>query len=265
MLETILNITIYLLVSLFGLAIGSFLNVVIYRLPNNMSLVKPSSHCPKCGYKLKWYDNIPVLSYLLLKGKCRSCKDKISPRYMAVELMGLFISLGVFLVYGLSLNYVIVTLLFMTFVCIVFIDLKHYIIPDSLNVFIVILGIASLFTKFSYGRFTITYVDKLLGFTLGLAIILLVFIIERLLKKEIIGGGDLKLITAVGLVIGWELTLLGILFASIIACLVELPLSLNKKLRKDHVLPFGPYLALGFACSLLWGLNLLEWYFGMFF
>ena len=138
MLETILNITIYLLVSLFGLAIGSFLNVVIYRLPNNMSLVKPSSHCPKCGYKLKWYDNIPVLSYLLLKGKCRSCKDKISPRYMAVELMGLFISLGVFLVYGLSLNYVIVTLLFMTFVCIVFIDLKHYIIPDSLNVFIVI-------------------------------------------------------------------------------------------------------------------------------
>ena len=119
MFETILNITIYLLVSLFGLAIGSFLNVVIYRLPNNMSLVKPSSHCPKCGYKLKWYDNIPVLSYLLLKGKCRSCKDKISPRYMVVELMGLFISLGVFLVYGLSLNYVIVTLLFMTFVCIV--------------------------------------------------------------------------------------------------------------------------------------------------
>ena len=264
--DEILTVLIYFFVCLFGLCFGSFLNVVIYRLPNNMNLSKPASHCPNCNYKLKWYDNIPVLSYIILGGKCRSCKEKISPRYMLVELLTMVLTVVCYIKYSDNLLlFFLTSILFMVFICIFFIDLKHYIIPDSLNLCILILGVISLFTKFEYGRFSIGWEDKLIGFAFGIGIILLVFIIEKLLKKEIIGGGDLKLITAIGLFLGWGLTLLGILFGSIIACIVEIPLSYNKKLREAHVLPFGPYLVSGFAISLLFGLNVLEWYFSLFF
>ena len=252
-------------VGLFGLCISSFLNVVIYRLPNNMNICKPASHCPKCKYELKWYDNIPIISYLILGGKCRSCKERIIIRYVLVEVVGMSLVLLCFVKFGLSLNFFIASILSMVFICIFFIDLKHYIIPDSLNLTILILGIVSLFTSFNHGRFNIGWADKLTGFGIGIGLILLVFIIEKLLKKEIIGGGDLKLITAIGLVLGWELTILGILLCSIYAGLVEIPLSLNKKLRQDHRLPFGPYLVLGFLSSMMFGLELLEWYLSMFF
>lgn len=230
-----------------------------------MNICKPASHCPNCKYQLRWYDNIPIISYIMLGGRCRGCKEKISIRYPLVELLGVLLTFICYFKFGFTINFFISSILFMVFICIFFIDLKHYIIPDSLNLVILILGIISLFTSFNHGRFNIGWADKLTGFGIGIGLILLVFIIEKLLKKEIIGGGDLKLITAVGLFLGWELTVLGILLGSVYACLVEVPLSFNKKLRQDHKLPFGPYLVLGFASSLLFGLELLEWYLSMFF
>ena len=263
MFESVYEVLIFIFICLFSLCFGSFLNVVIYRLPNKMNLSKPSSHCPNCGYKLRWYDNIPILSYIFLLGKCRNCKEKISPRYMLVEGGTMILTILCYIKFGLSLNFFISSILLMVFICIFFIDLKHYIIPDSLNLIILILGIISLFTSFEYGMFNINYVSKLIGLGVGVLLFILDLIIERLLNKEIMGGGDLKLFTAVGLFLGWELLLIGIFFGSLVACLVEIPLSLNKKLRKEHKLPFGPYLTIGFTISLFFGLELLNWYFSV--
>lgn len=264
-MELILEIVILIFVAVFGLCFGSFLNVVIYRLPNKMNLSKPASHCPNCNYQLKWYDNIPVFSYLFLKCKCRKCHNPISPRYMTVELLTASLWIICYVRYGLSWLTLIGIIAIMLWICMMFIDLEHYIIPDSLNIILAVMALIALFfVNIENARFTINWADKLIGLCVGIIILLIVLFFEKVFKKEIMGGGDIKLIMGTGLLLGWQLLLFGIIIGSFIALLVEIPLMFNKEKRQNHVLPFGPYLATGFIISLLYGLSLIEGYLSLF-
>ena len=264
-MENLLNIIYIVLVIILGLCFGSFLNVVIYRVPNHMNICYPPSHCPNCDYKLKWYDNIPVLSYIMLGGKCRNCKQPISPRYIIVEILTSVMFLLCYLRFHFSGYFFLSVIAIMCYICIAFIDFEHYIIPDSLNLILLLVGLASLFFNMSAREYiTVNIYDKLIGLGVGVGIFLIVILIEKLIKKEIMGGGDLKLILVSGLFLGYQLLLLGIFLSALIACLVEIPLSFNKKLRQNHVLPFGPYLVLGFTISLFVGLDILNLYLSLF-
>ncbi len=257
----ILAIIFYLL---FFLSIGSFLNVLIYRLPKGLSIIKNSSHCPNCGYKIKWYENIPIISYLLLRGKCSNCKEKIAIRYFIVEILSLLIAIISLIRFDLSYTSIIVTLLLEIFVVIFYIDKNEMIIPDVLNIIILILSIISLFfvNITSHNQeIIIDYKDKLISIVINIVIFVIFIIIEKIIQKSIIGGGDLKLFFGIGIFMGWQLELLGIVLACIIGVVFEI---LFFKTSKRKVLPFGPYLVCGFTISLFFGPDLILWYLGLF-
>lgn len=249
---------------LFFIAIDSFLNVLIYRLPQKISIIKKSSHCPICGYKIKWYENIPILSYLFLRGRCHHCQEKINIRYLIVEILGLLVAIFSLIRFDLSYTSILVTLLLEIFIAIFYIDKNELIIPDSLNIAVAILGILSIIfvdiASFDY-EYTIHYYDKLLSLLMNIIIIVIFYIIQKIIKKPVIGGGDLKLFLGIGLFMGWQLEMLGLLIACIIGAFVEIIFS--KKLNRK-VLPFGPYLVIGFTISLFFGPDLILWYLHLF-
>ncbi len=252
------DIYAYVLFGVLGLCIGSFLNVVIYRLPRGMSLAKPDSHCTSCNYFLKWYDNIPVLSYLLLGGKCRKCKAKISPRYMLVEIFTCLCYLAsAFLFWKSSPVYAVLCALTCSIlICVFFIDLEHLIILDRFHIFIAILGIVAIF----FDGFTFWY-DHFIGCLVGGGVFLLIYFGAILaLKKEGLGFGDVKLAFATGLLLGWQKFLLAILLASILACLVLIPIKYAKNHSKHTEYPFGPFIAFGVLVALLFGAKIISWY-----
>ncbi len=254
-------IEVYILAGLLGLAVGSFLNVVIYRVPNGMSLSKPSSHCTKCGYSLRWYDNIPVLSYLLLGGKCRKCKDKISPRYIIVEIINALLwLLSVYLFWDKSIPYAVISaVLSSTLVCVFCIDLAHTYIPDRFQIIIGVLGIASIFFDF----YTAWY-DHLIGFGAGGGVFLLLYFgAKAVLKKEGLGFGDVKLAFVTGLLLGWQKFLLAMLVASLVACFVLIPMRHLKKEDNDKEYPFAPFIALGVFVALFFGEIIITAYLGL--
>ncbi len=258
-LEVYFKIVTYVLAIVVGLCIGSFLNVVIYRLPNNMSLAKPSSHCPKCNYVLKWYDNIPVLSYLILGGKCRSCKEKISFRYTFVELItALLFGLSVFTFWETSIPLALIYMaVSAVFVCIFFIDLEHKIIFDRFQIMLLILAVASIFFD-SYG-----WLSHVLGGVIGFTVFFLVaFIFEKGFKKEGLGGGDVKLVGVVGLLIGWERLLLSMLASTIPAVIILLILSAKNSgaAEEEKQFPFAPFLVFGFLVAIFFGTPIINWY-----
>ena len=251
----------YVLSGVFGLCVGSFLNVVIYRLPNDMSLAKPSSHCPSCKYELRWYDNIPVLSYLMLGGKCRRCKTHISFRYTAVELANTLLWLLCALIFWeksipLACIYMIAC---SVFICVFFIDLEHKIIFDRFQIILLVLGIASIFFDRYYG-----YISHIIGGVCGFGVFFLIsWGFERLCGREGLGGGDVKLAGAVGLLLGWERLLLGLLLSTIPAAVVMLILSRDKE-GESRQFPFAPFLTVGFGLSMLFGRQIIEWYLSLF-
>ncbi|MEG1710756.1 MAG: prepilin peptidase [Clostridia bacterium] len=248
---------------LFGLAIGSFLNVVIYRLPLRMNLSYPPSHCPVCNARLKWYHNIPIFSYLFLGGKCAFCKAPISPRYMIVELLNMILWLLCYLKFELSIFTILAMIFCSALICVFYIDFEHMIIPDSINILIAILGvIACIFCSNSIGAM---WYDRLIGgigmFVLTLA---LSFGFKAILKKEALGGGDIKLLTACGLLLGWKLSLFSLFLASLLATIFVAILLIRKKMTKETQVPFGPFLSISFVFSLFLGNPLLYWYFNLF-
>lgn len=250
---------------LFGLCFGSFGNVVIYRLPKNLSLFKPGSHCPNCKQRIKWYDNLPLLSYIFLGGKCRNCKSGIGLRYLLVELLTGTLWICSYLLFGLTPLTFITCFVLLAFIILAFIDIKYYEIPDSINLFLALLGLIALLVAPLEGKIlTISYESRLLSLLSSLILILLFYIFGRLTKKELIGGGDLKLLAAVGLFLGWELQILGLIIASVIGVLVEIPTRLISKKSLKARLPFGPYLVIGFTISLFFGLKFIEWYLSTF-
>ena len=247
----------YVLAGVLGLAVGSFLNVVIYRLPNKMSLAKPNSHCPICKYELRWYDNIPVISYLALGGKCRSCKARISPRYAAVELVNALLwILSVALFFkdspALALLYAAASSIF---ICIFFIDLEHKIIFDRFHVMLLAIAIATIFLDTRVG-----WLSRIIGGASGFLLFFLVAIcFERISGKEGLGGGDIKLVGVAGLLLGWEGLLLALLIATVPAAVIMLIASRGKS-GEEREFPFAPFLSFGFCVAMFWGPQIVGCY-----
>lgn len=262
-----LKIVVLSFLGLIFLCLGSFLNVLIYRLPIEESLTKTNSHCPKCNHKLRWYENIPLLSYIIQGGKCRGCKQKISIQYPLVESLAIVMFVISYIRFGLSIEMILFTLLLLVFIVIFAIDIKHYIIPNSLNITVLVLGALVLFFPHSSinGQMSINFIDRLIGFGVSFAIFLIFFVLEKLLKKELIGGGDIKFFFGIGLFMGWQLLLLGLFISALIGVIV----AIFKKIIKSEkflnkVIPFGPYLTIGFAFAYIFGLDIINLYFSLF-
>lgn len=252
---------IYILSGIFGLCVGSFLNVVIYRFPRGMRLASPGSHCTSCQYSLRWYDNIPVLSYIFLGGKCRKCKSRISPRYMIVELVnGLLWLLSAVLFWKKSPVYAVsAAVVSSALICIFFIDLEHMLIFNRFTLIVAFGGIAAMFTDGA----TVWY-DHLIGAAAGGAVFLgLYYGAVAILKKEGLGFGDVKYAAAAGLLLGWQKFILAMLLASVAAAIVMSVMNRIQKADKQTEHPFGPYLAVGTLVAMLAGDAIISWYVGL--
>ena len=229
---------------LFGMLIGSFLNVVIYRLPRDENIAFPPSHCPKCGWKIKPWENIPVISYLFLRGKCSSCKNKISPIYPFIELLtGVLFALA-YWKYSFTPQGYISVIFISILICIFFIDLEHYIIPDSLLVTLLIVSVLKLF---------ILNQPAFWNALITTGITFLFFYLVYILSKEKFGGGDVKLFTLLALYFGWPLINLLIVLASVSGLLIAGILILAGIIKKDEPIPFGPFIVFSSIITLFYG------------
>lgn len=263
--ENISNILFMVLSALLGAVFGSFLNVVIYRLPLGMSLALPPSHCPVCGEKLKWYHNIPVLSYIFLRGKCAFCKTRISPRYIFVELLNCFLWLICYLLYGNTLFTFTAMIFLSVLICVFFIDSEHMIIPDSLNIIIALLGL--ILVLFGNNALSASPLDRILT-AIGMLCfgLLLFFSFKFFAKKEAIGGGDIKFFAAAGLFLGRKLIFLAVFAASVAGCVFILASRLSSRSKSPgKPYPFGPFLAVTSAISMFFGNTIINFYVSLFY
>ena len=243
-------------VFVFGLCIGSFLNVCIYRLPESKSIVHPRSMCPQCGALIRFYDNFPILSYLLLRGKCRHCKTPISFRYPVVELLSGLFAVGVLFKYGLSLEAVVYYIFIATLLVITFIDIDHQIIPDMIT----LPGIPICFVA-SFALSQITYIESIMGILIGGGSLFMVAWLYHLLtKKEGMGGGDIKLLGMMGAIIGWKGVLFTIFVASAVGTVSGMLIMLKTRKSMKLAVPFGPFLAIGCIAYIFFGPQLIVWY-----
>jgi len=246
------------LIFVLGLIVGSFSNVCIYRIPRNESILYPASHCPKCHSNIKALDNIPLLSYILLKGRCRNCKSKISIQYPVVEFLTGFIYLIIYLIYGLSIQTLIYIILSSALVIIAFIDLNEQIVPDVISLPGIVIGfIISFFVPY------ILFINSALGIVVGGGIILVIGLVGSVIfKKEAMGGGDVKLAAMIGAFLGWRYIMISLFLGFFLGALAGIILILSKIKSREDVIPFGPFIALGSIITLLWGEKIISWYLG---
>jgi leader peptidase (prepilin peptidase)/N-methyltransferase len=238
-----------------GLIIGSFLNVVIYRLPENESIITPPSHCSECGTRLGPLDLVPILSFLFFRGRCRYCDNHISWQYPAVELLTGILYLLSYLKFGLSLDLIIYLGLISILIVCSFIDLKYKIIPNKITYPGIIIGLVlSLF--FNH----ITIKSSLMGLVIPAGLLLLLAIIF----KGGMGLGDVKLVGMIGVFIGYGYTLAGIFLGALVGSIVFLPLLIAGKVSRKTRIPFGPLISLGAVIMILFGSELIGWYLGLF-
>ncbi len=241
---------------LFGMVVGSFLNVCICRMPQNKSIVTPPSHCPHCSYQIRWYDNIPLFSYLLLRGKCRGCGAHISLQYPLVELLNGVLTLFLFLRFGPTLAFAVLFLFCSALVVITFIDIEHQIIPDEISLSGIIIGF--VFSFFLQGH---NWLNSLLGILLGGGSLLLVaYGYQWLTGKEGMGGGDIKLLAMMGAFLGWKAIPFIIFASSMIGSIVGISIMMLQKKDSKLAIPFGPYLAFGAVLYIFYGQPLISWY-----
>lgn len=255
-----IKIIAIVLSAILGLCVGSFLNVVIYRLPNGINLAKPASHCPKCNNPIKWYDNIPVLSYLILGGKCRHCKEHISIRYTIVELLNALLWVGsVLMFWSRNIPYTItVCIACSILICIFFIDLEHMIIPDSLQLCLLACAIAMIFTEWDPDN---TWDVKLYGLLVcGGLFVVIHYGALILFKKEAIGGGDVKLFAILGLMLGLSNSILMLIISTVLASIVLLLVKVIKKFNKDKEYPFAPFIVIAAIISIFFGYYIVTGY-----
>jgi leader peptidase (prepilin peptidase)/N-methyltransferase len=260
-----------ILAFIFGSIFGSFLNVCIYRMPMGKSVVWPGSHCPNCEKKIPWYDNIPFISYILLKGRCRFCKERISPVYLIVELLTALVFVVLFNYFGLSYDFFVYTVLVCSLIIATFVDIKHRIIPDEISIGGMIVGFLLSAIKGINLR-PITYnphpmLNSLLGIIIGGGIIYLTgFIFDlvyfRLLKKppiqgetESMGGGDVKLLAMIGAFLGWQKALVTFFIAPFFGIVIGI---INLLVKKDHTIPYGPFLSLAALLSIFFADKILS-------
>ena len=239
----------YITIFLFGITIGSFLNVCIYRIPLGESIVTAPSHCMTCGQKLKWYDMVPVFSWLVLGGKCRNCKSKISAQYPVIEGVNGILYVLVCVVNGLNWSSVIYCFMASALLVLSIIDWRTFEIPFCLNVFLFVLGVAAVVLDRG------NLVEHLIGMVCVSGLLEIIYLVSG---GSAIGGGDVKLMFACGLILGWKLILLAFLLGCIIGSVVHI---IRMKVSKTgHVLAMGPYLSAGIFLAALWGNAWIGWY-----
>lgn len=247
---------IYLLLFIFGSIVGSFLNVCIYRLPREERIGFTRSHCPHCKKIIRWYDNIPFISYTLLKARCRYCGKPISFRYFVVEFLTAFMLCLIWWRFGNP----ILTVIYFIFVSLLiigsFIDLDFLIIPDIITLSGIVIGLVG---SLLYQGFLKSLLGALVG---GGSLYLIAITATAVLKKEAMGMGDVKLLAMIGSFIGWQWALFTIFSSSLLGTIVGLILIALKKADIKGKIPFGPYLAMGSVVSLFWGRAIVDWYLG---
>ncbi len=275
--------TFYLFVTIFSLMIGSFLNVVVYRLPkmmqyawyhecreflaeevkdipvqklDYMTLSKPDSTCPKCGHKIRFYENIPVVSWLFLKGKCGQCKNAISMRYPLVETATALLSLLVAQHFGVTIEALLVLILTWGLISLTLIDLDQMLLPDQLVLPLLWFGLLININ----GTF-VPLTEAVIGAAVGYMSLFSVFWLFKLLTgKEGMGHGDFKLFALFGAWLGWQLLPILILMASVVGAIVGIALMVFKDHQREQAIPFGPYLAVAGFVTFLWGEGIWAWY-----
>lgn len=244
------------IVVLLGLAVGSFLNVVIARLPEHRSLVRPRSSCPSCSAPIAWYDNVPVLSFVLLRGRCRACGARISWRYPAVELATGALFAAAYWRFDLGVDFALAVALLAALLAVTAIDLQHQIIPDAITIPGTLAGLAATVAA---GR--LSWLDAVAGVLLGGGIFWLILTASLVLTgREGMGGGDVKLGAMLGAFLGWKVTLLAIFLAVVLGGALALVLLALRVTGRKEPIPFGPFLAAGGAVGLFWGERLVTWY-----
>ena len=245
----------YIIVFIFGSIWGSFSNVCINRMPYNISVINGRSHCPSCKKQIRWFDNIPLLSYIILKAKCRDCSANIESKYFIVELVSALSFVFIFYLFGFTSTTILFFILSICFLIIIFIDLKHFIIPNEITYTLIAIGFLKSFDPTLNQYLFPNYINSLIGGGVGYSIIwIIIFVYKKLRNKEGMGLGDAKLLSALGFWFGWISIPFILFFSSIVALGFALPSLMNKSKTMSSQIPFGPYLVLG--CVLY--LSLLE-------
>jgi leader peptidase (prepilin peptidase)/N-methyltransferase len=248
---------VWLSVFILGIIIGSFLTVCVHRVPKGQSIAAPRSACPDCGKQISWYDNVPLLSFLWLKGQCRVCQGAIAPRYPVIELINGLGYLLVFWRFGLTWASVVYAGLFSVFWVVTWIDWDHKIIPDVITLPGIVIGLLCSSLLLPTG-----WLNSLLGILVGGGILFfLAWISPYVFGKEGMGGGDIKFLAMVGAFLGWQQTLITLMIASVFGAVIGIGLLVLKVMKKGQYIPFGPYLALGALIAMLWGADIWQWYF----
>ena len=236
----------YIIVFIFGSIWGSFSNVCIRRIPNNTSVIKGRSHCPSCNKLIKWYDNIPLLSFLILKAKCRDCSTTIDVKYFIIELISALNFVLIFYLFGFSSTTILFFILSIGFLIIFFIDLKHFIIPNEITYPLMMLGFLKSFDPNLNLNLFPNFIDSLIGGFFGYVIIwLVIFIYKKFRNKEGMGLGDAKLVSVIGFWFGWISIPFVIFFSSAIALIKVIPDLIKNEKNLSSEIPFGPYLIVG--------------------
>ncbi|MBE3072209.1 MAG: prepilin peptidase [Acidobacteria bacterium] len=249
----------FLLAAAVGLVIGSFLNVCIYRLPRRQSVVWPASRCPSCHRALVWYENIPVLSYLALRGACRTCHARISPVYPLVELLTAVVFVATLAQVGVGLLLAVRLVFACAMIVLAFIDLRHRILPNAITVPGIVAGIVASAVV------PPGWLASLIGILAGGGILLLIaWIYERVRHQEGLGMGDVKMLAMIGAFLGWKLMLLTLVLSSLLGSVVGLLVILAAKGDMKHALPFGTFLAAGALVASLTGDAIITWYLGFY-
>lgn len=247
------DIILFSIIFLFGIVIGSFLNVCIFRIPKKEDIVKMSSHCMSCGYHLKWYDMVPIFSFLALRGKCRKCGAKLSVQYPLIEAANGILYVCIVWTGGIGIESLLYCLMASALLVLSVIDFRTYEIPFGINLFILALGLVRAATDFSN---ILTYLIGSLSVSIVLAIL------YYATGGRAIGGGDVKLMAACGLLLGWKLIILAFLLGCVLGALIHV---IRMKVSGEgRMLAMGPYLSMGVLIAALWGGRLLTWYFGQF-
>jgi leader peptidase (prepilin peptidase)/N-methyltransferase len=249
----------YAIVGMFGALVGSFLNVCIHRLPLGESIVWPGSHCPVCGKAIEFYDNVPLLSYLWLRGRCRACQTSISIRYPLVEAANAAGYLTLLWYFGLNWTMVLYAILFSALLVVAGTDLSHKIIPNAITLPGIVLGLVGAATVLPVGM-----VNALLGVLIGGGLLwMLAWASPYLFGKEGMGGGDIKLLGMIGAFLGWKPALMTIMIGSLTGSVIGLSFIGLGIIKRDDYIPFGPFLVFGAILSLFFAQHLLDWYQGL--
>lgn len=248
-----INFILYVYIFVIGIVVGSFLNVVIYRVPKELSFAKGRSFCPHCNAQIKGYHNVPVFSYLWLRGKCADCGERIAIRYPLVELLTGIMAILIFAVYGVSFQWLVVFSAGAILICITMIDFDTMTIPNGLIIALMVPALLSFFVFPQVG---------ILSQFVGIFVVSLPMLILVLFIPEAFGGGDIKLMAVAGFMLGWGNTLLATFIGLLLGGTVAVSLIIKK--TKDKHMAFGPYLCIGIMTALLFGDIMIQWYFSLF-